>query len=332
MIYIDPPYNTGKDFIYRDNYQDNLKNYLSMTKQIDKDGNPLTTNSEKSGRKHSNWLNMIYPRLKLARNLLKDDGVIFISIDDNEVHNLRKICDEIFGEENFVAQFIWKRRSGANDAKNFVSIDHEYVLCFSNKNDFSFKGIEKDFSNYKNPDNDPRGDWTIDNLTCNKTASERPNLFYNIINPETNIVYKCNPNRVWVYEKSKMEQLIKEKKIIFPKISNGTPMYKRHKSELKSSFKPISSLLGNFLNANSTKQLRNIIGGQYFDYPKSSNLIKILLDQSTLNNDIILDFFSGSATTAHAVMELNAEDGGNRQFIMVQLPEPTNPKSEQGRI
>ncbi len=328
MIYIDPPYNTGKDFIYKDNFTKNKAEYEEEIEAIDEQGVKLYKNTDSNGRFHSDWLSMMYERLLIARDLLKEDGVIFISIDDNEVHNLRHICDEIFGEGNFVAQFVWRKRTGANDAKKFVSNDHEYILCYSKQDSFSLRGIEKDFSNYKNPDNDPRGEWAVDNLTCNKTASERPNLFYDIVDPKTGIVYKCNPNRVWAYEKSRMNQLISEGKIIFPKNPNGTPMYKRHKSEVKSSFKPISSLLGDFLNANSTKQLRNIIGGQYFDHPKSIDLIKILLKQSTSKSDIILDFFSGSATTAHAVMELNAEDGGDRQFIMVQIPEIIDEKSE----
>jgi adenine-specific DNA-methyltransferase len=328
MIYIDPPYNTGKDFVYKDNFRDNIKNYMQITGQVDSDGNKLSTNSETNGRYHSDWLNMMYPRLKLARNLLKDDGVIFISIDDNEVANLRKLCDEIFGEDNFVAEFIWKKRSGANDAKNFVSIDHEYILCYSKYSFTQLKGIEKTFSNYKNPDDDSRGDWMADNLTCNKTASERPNLFYKLIDPKTNITYACNPNRVWVYERERMERLIQEEKIIFPKKEDGTPMYKRHKNEVRSSFQPISSSLGDFFNANSTKKLREILNGQIFDYPKGIELIEILVNQGSDNNDIILDFFSGSATTAHAVMKLNSEDDGNRKFICVQLPETTDEKSE----
>ena len=329
MIYIDPPYNTGKDFVYKDNFKDNIKNYMEQTGQVDSDGNRLSTNSDTNGRYHSDWLSMMYPRLKLARNLLKDDGVIFISIDDNEVANLRKLCDEIFGEDNFIGNFIWKKRSGANDAKNFVSVDHEYVICYSKYSFTQLKGIKKTFDNYKNPDNDPRGNWTSGDLTCNKNASERPNLYYPITDPETGIIYECNKNRVWRTVKEKMEAYIQEGKILFPKSGKGTPMYKRHLSEVRSDYQPISSMLGNYFNANSTKELRSIIGEQIFDYPKSIDLLKSLISQGTMDqNDIILDFFSGSATTAHAAMELNAEDNKNRKFIMVQLPEAIDEKSE----
>lgn len=328
MIYIDPPYNTGKDFVYKDNFKDNIKNYLEITRQVDGEGNRLSTNSETNGRYHSDWLNMMYPRLKLARNLLKDDGVIFISIDDNEVANLRKLCDEIFGEDNFIAEFIWKKRTGANDAKNFVSIDQEYVLCYSKYSFTQLNGVVKTFDNYKNPDNDTRGDWMPDNLTCNKTASERPNLYYSITDPKSHITYQCNPNRVWAYEKERMQRNIDEDKIIFPKSENGTPMYKRHRNEVRSTSKPVSSSLGDFYNANATKFLREVLEGQFFDYPKSIELLEVLIGQGTNQNDIVLDFFSGSATTAHAVMQLNTEDGGNRKYICVQLPEETDETSE----
>jgi hypothetical protein len=270
----------------------------------------------------------MYPRLYVARELLREDGVIFISIDDNEVSQLKLLCDEVFGEENFVAQFIWKKRTGSNDAKNLVSSDHEYILCYSKDEETTLRGIEKKFENYKNPDNDPLGDWMADNLTCNKTATERPNLYYPITDPTTGISYECNKNRVWAYERKRMEKNIKDNKIIFPKKSNGSPMYKRHKNEVKSRLKPISSLLGDFLNATATKELRILLDGQHFDYPKSLKLLNIIIQQSTSNNDIILDFFAGSGTTAHAVMALNAEDQGNRKFITVQIDEKTDKKSE----
>ena len=328
MIYIDPPYNTGKDFVYKDNFKDNIKNYMEQTGQVDAEGNKLSTNSDTSGRYHSDWLNMMYPRLKLARNLLKDDGVIFISIDDNEVANLRKVCDEIFGEENFLAEFIWKKRTGSNDSQNMVSLDHDYIVAYTKIVDAKLNGELKDSSNYKNPDNDPLGAWAKDNLTCNKTASERPNLFYSIVDPETGIEYECNPNRVWAYEKERMERNIQEGKVIFPKTGKGTPMYKRHLAELRSNRKPYSSIINTVINTIATKETRSLLGGQYFDYPKSIDLIEQLIQQGSSNNDLILDFFSGSATTAHSVMKLNAEDEANRKYILVQLPEETDEKSE----
>ena len=327
MIYIDPPYNKDKDFVYKDTWGDTMTNYMIQTDQL-RDEGYTSTKTSSTGRRHTNWLNMIYPRLWLSRNLLKDDGVIFVSIDDDEVGNLRKVMDEIYGEENFVGQFIWKKRTGSNDAKNLVSADHEYILCYSKYAETSLNGIKKGFENYKNHDDDSRGDWTTSDLTCNKTASERPNLYYPITDPDTNITYECNPNRVWAYERVRMQRNIDENKIIFPKSKNGTPMYKRHKEEVKSDTKPIGTMLGEFLNATSTKALRELLGGQFFDYPKNVDLIKTLISQATTENDIILDFFAGSGTTAHAVMDLNAEDGGNRKYILVQLPEATDEKSE----
>lgn len=327
MIYIDPPYNKDKDFVYSDTWGDTITNYLIQTDQLREEGYTSTKISS-TGRRHTNWLNMIYPRLWLSRNLLKDDGVIFVSIDDDEVHNLRKVMDEIYGEENFVGQFIWKKRTGSNDSKNLVSIDHEYLICYAKNEETQLLGMQKEFENYKNPDNDSLGDWMADNLTCNKTATERPNLYYSITDPVTNITYECNKNRVWAYEKNRMQKNIDENKIIFPKDGKGTPMYKRHKSEVKSDKKPISSMLGEFLNATSTKALREILDGQFFDYPKSVELLKILIKQSSSENDIILDFFAGSGTTAHAVMELNQEDDGNRKYILVQLPEATEQNGE----
>ncbi|WP_273719619.1 MULTISPECIES: site-specific DNA-methyltransferase, partial [Bartonella] len=308
-------------FIYEDNFKDPLARYKEVTSQTTK------SNPETMGRFHTAWLNMIYPRLRLAQTLLRDDGVIFISIDDHEVHNLRKVCDEVFGEENFVAQLVWKKRTGTNDAHNNVSTDHDYILCYS-RGLTAFSGVKKTFENYSNSDQDPRGPWTQGDLTCNKTASERPNLFYPITDPQTGQVYECNPNRVWAYEKERMARIINEGKVIFPKSGRGTPTYKRHQAEVKSQTKPFSSMLETDMNFVATKQLRQLLGGQFFDHPKGVNLIKHLIEQTTSNNDLILDFFSGSATTAHAVMALNAEDGGNRKFIMVQLPELCDEKSE----
>ncbi|MDD2906155.1 MAG: site-specific DNA-methyltransferase [Sulfurimonas sp.] len=327
MIYIDPPYNTKNDgFVYNDNFTSSTEQTLEEL-GYDKEYIDYIENIQ-GAKTHSGWLSFMYPRLLLSRDLLKDDGVIFISIDNNEVAQLRLLCDEVFGEESFLAEFIWKKRSGTNDAKNLVSSDHEYILCYGKNQDILLNGKEKTFENYKNPDNDPLGAWTSGDLTCNKTATERPNLYYPIIDPETNITYQCNKNRVWAYEQSRMQKNIDEKKIIFPKDGKGSPMYKRHKNEVKSDTKPLSSLLGDFLNATSTKELRELLDGQYFDYPKNIQLLKTLVTQATNQNDIILDFFAGSGTTAHAVMDLNAKDGGNRKFICVQWAEETPEKSE----
>ncbi|SFV58847.1 Type III restriction-modification system methylation subunit [hydrothermal vent metagenome] len=329
MIYIDPPYNTGGDgFVYSDDRKFTVEELQKLAGVERDEAKRILEFTSSKSNSHSAWLTFMYPRLYVARELLREDGVIFISIDDNEVAQLKLLCDEVFGEENFVANFIWKKRTGSNDAKNLVSSDHEYILCYSKDEETTLKGIEKKFENYKNPDNDPLGDWMADNLTCNKTATERPNLYYPITDPKTGIIYECNKNRVWAYEKKRMEKNIQENKIIFPKKANGSPMYKRHKNEVKSRLKPISTLLGDFLNATATKELRILLDGQHFDYPKSLKLLNILIQQSTSTNDLILDFFAGSGTTAHAVMALNAEDGGNRKFITVQIPEKTDNKSE----
>lgn len=336
MIYIDPPYNTGNDsFVYPDDYSETLDEYQKRTGEKNEAGylnkqSLWKKNSKESGQYHSAWLSMMYPRLYLARNLLRDDGVIFISIDDNEAANLKLLCDEIFGFENFVANFIWKKRTGSNDAANMVSLDQDYVICYcKNSINFVMSGEEKNFSAYKNPDNDPRGDWMKDNLTCNKTASERPNLFYPIIDPDTSIKYQCNPNRVWAYEPLKMRQLIKDGKVIFPKSESGTPGYKRHLSELRSDKNPFSSIIDAPLNTIATRELREVMGGHFFDFPKSVGLIEKLIRQGASDKtSIVFDFFAGSGTTAHAVMELNTKDGGNRQCISVQMPELLNKDSE----
>ena len=336
MIYIDPPYNTGKDFIYKDNFRDNIANYLEVTGQVDSEGKKLSVNSETSGRYHTDWLNMMYPRLKLARNLLKDDGIIYISIDDNEVNNLRKVCNEIFGEENFAGSFIWKTRqaSGKQIKSNNYSSEHEYLICYQKTKKFNFKGIYRKRSSYSNPDNDLRGDWAKHPLDVGSTKEERPNCFYTLIDPITNQKYEANPKRVWAFSKETMGKLIAEDKIIFPRDSNKRPYLKKFWDELKSEFKPISSWLDKKrfnigYNTEGTKTVNKLFSPlKVFDYPKPVSLLKLILDQSTKNLDIILDFFAGACTTAHALLNLNFEERGNRKFIMVQLPEPCNEKSE----
>ncbi|MCH2547709.1 MAG: site-specific DNA-methyltransferase [Alphaproteobacteria bacterium] len=310
-IYIDPPYNTGNEgWCYNDNV-----NSPQIQEWLKKSANPV---DKEDMQRHDKWLCMMWPRLQLLRELLAEDGVIFVSIDENEQHRLRCIMDEIFGENCFLADFIRKTRTGSNDAANFVSIDHEYVVAYF-KGAISLQGIEKDFANYTNPDNDPRGDWTRGDLTCNKTAEERPNLFYEIIDPKTNITFPCSSTRVWAYERNRMQQLVDEGKILFPNDGNGNPMYKRYKSEVRSSRKPFGSLLETKMNFMATKDLREIFEGQRFDYPKPYDLVKQLVQQTTDKDSIILDSFAGSGTTAHAVLDLNKEDGGNRKFILVEM-------------
>ena len=330
MIYIDPPYNTGKDFVYKDNFKDNIKNYKEITGQVDGEGRNLSNNPETSGRYHTDWLNMMYPRLRLARNLLKDDGVIFISIDDNEVANLRKMCDEIFGEENFVAELVWKRRVSSAMADNNVSADHDYVICFQKGDLKDFKGFQKDFKRYSNPDNDPRGPWILDNLTVGMNASMRPNQAYDLVDPATGNVYPFNPNRVWAFIPESMDRMIKEGRIVFPKDTSKRPMQKRFRDELKSTHNPFSTLMMDRvgLNTEATRNIQELMEGNIFEYSKPLSLLATLIPQVCNGNDVILDFFAGSSVTAHAAMKLNAEESGNRKFIMVQLPEACDEKSE----
>jgi adenine-specific DNA-methyltransferase len=332
MIYIDPPYNTGKDFVYRDNFRDNIKNYMQITGQVDSDGNRLSTNSETSGRYHSDWLNMMYPRLKLARNLLKDDGVIFISIDDNEVANLRKLCDEIFGEDNFVADLIRKTKSTTNDAKTGVNTQHENCLVFAkNKILINLFGGEKDLLNYKNHDNDPNGDWVSGDPSA-KSGSQAN--YFEIKNPYTEKIDLPPEGRYWAFSKNTIQKHIDSGVICFKKEHKDNErgfIYKRYKDRLKTTQKTLDSLVFTdnlYMNQKATKDLLDLGLAEYFTYPKGQDFISKIIQHSTNKNDLILDFFSGSATTAHAVMKLNSEDDGNRKFICVQLPESTDEKSE----
>lgn len=332
MIYIDPPYNTGNDFIYNDDFAETSEAYLSRSNQKDEAGNRLVANPDSNGRFHSDWLSMMYPRLKIARNLLADDGVIFISCDDNEVENIKILCNEIFGRENFISCFIWKRRQNVDSrSKNGASVDHEYALVFSKLSSGRIRGAEKDLDKYSNPDNDPRGNWMSDNMIGLATKDQRPNLHYDLINPLTGINYGC-PITGWRYEPKRMAELIKNNEVIFPKSPKGRPRRKKFQADLLSEFTGKSSLLSAPFNTDATREVRDLFeGNDFFDFPKPVMLIKEYLEQGTTGEDIILDFFAGSSTTAHAVMQLNAEDGGNRQFIMVQLPEACDAQSEAAK-
>lgn len=330
-IYIDPPYNTGNEgWCYNDNVNSPL-----MKEWLAKNANPV---DKEDLQRHDKWLCMIYPRLKLLHELLADDGVIFISIGDHEVHNLRSIMDEIFGEENFIASFVRKRRASSALAEKNVSVDHEYLLSYQRCYFESFVGNDKSYSSYSNPDNDPRGDWMLDNLTVGMGKDDRPNQFYDLIDPETGNIFSANPNRVWAYIPSSMQKLIEEKRIYFPKDSAKKPMLKRYKSALKSAINPISTWINTSkdkdenqitqlqagLNSEGTKNLQDIFGSKIFDYSKPVSLIKEIIKHCTEANDIILDSFAGSGTTAHAVLDLNKEDGGNRKFILVEMEDYAN--------
>lgn len=329
MIYIDPPYNTGNDFIYADDFMRSQEEENEQMGMFDEDENRLFKNTDTNGRFHSDWCSMIYSRLMLARNLLTEDGVIFISIDDNEYSNLKEICDEVFGTQCFLSTFVWKRRASSQLDKSKCSTDHEYVLAYVGKEFKAFRGIDKDYKGYANPDNDPRGPWTTGDLTVGMTGDMRPNQYYDLVDPKTGKVYKPNYNRVWSYIPESMAQLIAENRIVFPEDTSKRPMKKRFASELDSGTNPQSTWMDNVgMNTEGTKQMYDLFGKTFFSYTKPESLVKSLLLQATEKNSIILDFFSGSATTAHAVMQLNAEDGGHRKFIMVQLPEPCDETSE----
>lgn len=331
MIYIDPPYNTGNDFIYIDDFAQNIDEYEEAKGSFDEEGNRLFKNTDTNGRFHSDWCSMIYPRLVLARNLLANDGVIFISIDDNEQENLKKICDEVFGEKNFIAQVIWERAYAPVNLKKHFSENHDYIICYA-------KDIDKAICNglpraseandrYSNPDNDPRGIWKSDNLSVGPIVQSK---IYEIITPGGRKVLPPE-GYCWRLTKEKFKEYIEDNRIWFGKDGNNVPRIKRFLSEVKQSVTPMTiwkySEVGHSQDAK--QNLKKLFDGKsFFDYPKSVELIKRCIQLYSNESSIIIDFFSGSATTAHAVMQLNAEDGGKRKFIMVQLPEKTDEKSE----
>lgn len=339
MIYLDPPYNTGNDhFIYPDRFAESKDAYLKRIGDKDEQGRMtregmFRKNSRENGHFHSNWLSMIYPRLFLARNLLRDDGVLFVSIDDNEVHNLRMVMNEIFGEENIVIQLVWKSRQIVDSRnKTNASTDHEYVLIYAkNSEEAKILGKQIDTKKYTNPDNDPRGPWMSNSILGLATASQRPNLHYSILDPDTGIEYPCPPDAGWRYSRETMGLKIADNRIVFPKTPSGRPREKKFFSELRSQFTGLSSVTPENVGytLNGTREVRDLMGGRYFDFPKPVSLLAFLVRQGTKDkDDVVLDFFAGSCTTAHAVLQLNAEDGSNRKFICIQMPEPCEEKSE----
>ena len=333
MIYIDPPYNTGNDFIYADDFMRSQEEENAQMGMYDEDKNRLFKNTDTNGRFHSDWCSMIYSRLMLARNLLTDDGVIFISIDDNEQENLKKCCDEVFGEANYITQITWEKRyTRSNNAKMFASLV-DYVFVYRKSAALSVlreSRSEKNDSIYSNPDNDPRGVWTSVSYVNPATREQRPNLCYEIENPITGAKIS-HPTNAWKYEYTTYKQHVADKKLYWGK--NGENQYPRLKKflyEMDGGIVPAN--LWYYKDVGTTdaasKELATLIGRAIFDFPKSVSLIQKMLDIGTDKNSIILDFFSGSSTTAHAVMSKNAEDSGHRKFIMVQLPEPCDEKSE----
>jgi len=341
MIYIDPPYNTGNDnFIYPDKFSESKEEYLKRIGDKDEAGYLLKEgmfrkNSKDSGHYHSNWLSMMYPRLFLAKNLLRDDGVIFVSIDDNEAHNLRLMMNEIFGEENFVGQLIWKKKAGGGSDIQYFAVDHEYVLVYA-KNEsaqeryfINMSKKQKAEYKYEDKNSEKLGPYKRKNLYQSGIETDRPNLRYPIIAPDGEEIL---PPTIWRWSKERFERAKSQGKIDFLKNKKGewqvyTKMY-LHEGENGRMIKPRSILCDVGFTRTGNEEVKRLFGAGYFDYPKPTGLIKFLMKIITLNDDIILDFFAGSATTAHAVLDLNKEDGGNRKFIMVQMPEKCDEKSE----
>jgi len=328
-IYIDPPYNTGKDFIYKDNYQQTLGDYFYESGQFDLNGNRLVKNVETNGRFHSDWLTMMYPRLKIARSLLRDDGFLFVSIDDHELDNLKKMCDEIFGSENFIANVIWQHSIQPKGYLGKFSVHHNYVLIYAKSLESDLGSLQRTAEHnkaYSNPDNDPRGPWRPGDV---RNALYRPNLIFDIVTPSGKIIKP--PANGWRWSKETIEQKIKMGEIIFSD-DESKIIRKIYLNDLKGRA-PETIWFGKEVGTtrDAKKCMKELFDNTVpFDTPKPVGLIKRILEISTdqESEDIVLDFFSGSATTAHAVMQLNAEDGGMRRYIMVQLPEPTPDDSE----
>lgn len=331
LIYIDPPYNTGNDFIYQDDFSTDIDEYLLKTNQKDESQNRLVANTQSNGRFHSDWLSMIYPRLKLARNLLREDGVIFISIDDSEQSNLKRICDEIFGEQNFIATVIWERAYSPVNLKKHFSSNHDYIICYAkNISELICNGLKRsDEANarYQNPDNDSRGLWKSGDLSVGPIIEDK---VYEIKTPSGRVVLPPK-GYCWRLSKDRFNEFVNDGRIWFGADGSSVPSIKRFLTEVKDSVTPMTiwkyTDVGHSQDA--AQKLKKLFdGAAYFDYPKSVDLIKRCIELYTSDQDIILDFFAGSATTAQAVLELNAENNTQRKFIMVQLDEPCDVKSE----
>lgn len=337
MIYIDPPYNTGNDFIYEDDFSQSADEYLDNSGQFDDDGNRMVQNTESNGRFHTDWLNMLYPRLRIAKDLLSDDGIIFISIDEHESHNLRKICDEIFGLQNFISQIVWEKRyTRSNNAKRFTTLT-EPVLCYVKNilhvTEIKEKRNEKADSIYANPDNDLRGAWTSVSYVNPATKEQRPNLVYPLKNPITGKIVE-HPTNAWKYEKATYEKHLAENRLYWGKNGENTyPRLKKFLSEMDGGMVPVDLWRQEDTGTTdqASKELELLLGRKVFDFPKPKELIQriisLIINGNKGADSIILDFFSGSATTAHAVMQSNAEDGYKRKFILVQLPECVDEKT-----
>ena len=334
LIYIDPPYNTGKDFVYPDDFQDSIKNYLELTGQVE-GGRKISSNTEASGRFHTDWLNMMYPRLKLARNLLRDDGVIFVSIDDHELANLQATLSEIFGEENFQANISWQKRyTRSNNTVDFTTVI-EHLLVYSKSEDFMVNLLERTQdadARYSNPDNDPRGPWKGASFLNPATPQQRPNLCYSITNPNTGQVTNPSTN-AWRRSREEFEKLQSEGRLYWGTDGKQPlPAIKMFLSEARN-ITPINfwghEYAGN--TDDGTRDLKDLLGEKVFDNPKPVQLIERVVEHSCDADSIVMDFFAGSGPTGQAVMRRNSSDNGRRRYILVQIPEPLNPDNTDQR-
>lgn len=342
MIYIDPPYNTGKEFIYPDKYSESLDTYLDYAGLVDGEGKKFSSNTTSEGRFHTKWLNMMYPRLYLAKNLLSEDGVIFISIDDNELSNLRKLCDEIFGEELFAGTFPWRSRTAKADVPFGVSSDVEWVVAYAKSSFIAGRFGQRKY--FKSADFDDR--WRLQDLTKNTTREERPNSYFTMINPKGGDSYPASETRTWSVTKETFKEYYAKGKIVFPGdyefLSIKKPAFRvfenedKQKAIEKYGSDEVKMSISTYLpekdvgrTEHGSKEIRELFNSQVFSYPKPSSLINFFVECICDSEAIILDFFAGSGTTADSVMQINAKDGGNRKFILVQLPEPLDPQKKE---
>lgn len=328
MIYIDPPYNTGNDFIYEDDFAENSEEFLRKSNQVDEKGNRLVANKDSNGRFHSDWLSMMYPRIKLAKNLLSEDGVFFLTLDDTEVANMRRIGDEIFGESNFLANVVWQKKYAVANDDPGIGVMHDHVLVYR-KSEAFVRGLlprkAEQNARYTNPDNDPRGEWASDNYVSNKSKDERPTLWYSITHPRTGEEVWPEEHAVWRYSKEKHLEIEREGRLYWgPNQSYKKPRLKRYLKEVQQGIVPPTwwtfEECGH--NDEAQKETAALLGQKVFSTPKPIRLIERMIAIAGAKDGIILDFFAGSGSTAHATLKANAQDGGTRQFIAIQLPEP----------
>ena len=336
LIYIDPPYNTGRDFVYPDNYRDNIRNYLELTGQIIGESQRISSNTEASGRFHTEWLNMMYPRLKVARPLLSEDGLFIISISDAEIHNVRHALDEVFGESNFMGAVMWNSTKSVTNTA-LLSVSHTYNLIYARNRDYFVNNrihfrLPDEGEGFSNPDDDPRGPWKADPF---QVGGERPNQRYPITNPKTGQVYHPNPGSSWKNDLARFEQLIAENRIVFGSTGEAGPQRKRFLNEAAERGRVAKTWWDDVdTTTNATAETKQLMGDSVFDNPKPVSLIKRFIQLGTHDPDnaIVMDFFAGSGTTAQAVIEQNVIDGGKRRHILIQLPEPINPDDAGQRL